>query len=363
MINTNTEIYLEGINSALIESGFDYEKAISYAIENCPSDLDVGDYAFCILIGTLSCILNTSEKVEEFFDKIHTFSNERKVEWNNAFEEKIGPVLSNVLHHYGDNMDTYDGAWRARNSDTTGAGPHRILWGHDIFSINDDNPFYLLVNQYGFSKGIFQAARHLIADTCSKQGLPIPGHSWFDFAVSDGECGEKVHNYLVEFANKYSKEALGKGQSGINNKVFNSLFSVHTSDAISNGLVTAGLSVYFKVRGITDKVRIQQMRVIAYSFNFFGTCIIETIKSGGVPQINWISFIALSKNLIQLISISYKETKELDYAIKQLNLAEYEMNILESQLQMNILYDFRSALSGDLYKKKAELIEFFGGDE
>ena len=362
MTQEEIEICLDNINNSLINSGFDYEKKVSAAIKNCPSNLDAGDYAFCVIIGILSCVLNTNDKIEDFFDKVHTAGNGRNAKWDNKIEEKIGSILGKILHHSGDNIDMYEGSWKARNSNIPGAGPHRVMWGHDILSISEDNPYYLLIKQYGFAKGIFQATRHLIADTCSKQGLPLPGSSWFDYKVVEKSGEERIHNYLVEFANRYCKEVLGHGERGINNTVFNSFFSIHATDAISNGLITTGLSVYCKVRGVIDKVRIQQMRVISYAFNFFGTTIIETAKSGGIPKINWISFFALSSNLLKLIKTSNKETNEFDFFIMQLEAKSNELQRREEKLHIDILYDLRNTLTDEAVDKRNELIDFFGGE-
>lgn len=44
MTQEEIEICLDNINNSLINSGFDYEKKVSAAIKNCPSNLDAGDY-------------------------------------------------------------------------------------------------------------------------------------------------------------------------------------------------------------------------------------------------------------------------------------------------------------------------------
>ena len=175
------------LNSKLAEASFDYEKEVSLAIKTCPSMLDTYDYSFAIVIGILGAVIDTNEKLETFLDQVHQAANS-STKTGNAFID----FPAKLLHHQGDWIDTVPtmqddghvinkflnraakeikpGIWQGGTNT-----PHRIFWGHDILSFHEDNPIYISIKQYGVGKGILQAIRHIVADTCSKQGLPIPG--------------------------------------------------------------------------------------------------------------------------------------------------------------------------------------------
>ena len=85
---------------------------------------------------------------------------------------------------------------------------HRLLFGHDVLATGKGlipfNPFTLMFEQQGLA-GVLQAARHLIADTMSKQGLPVPGSSFFDIDREDGNPWNKI----IDWAQVLSLECCG----------------------------------------------------------------------------------------------------------------------------------------------------------
>lgn len=100
--------------------------------------------------------------------------------------------------HGGELIDRVPGAMQA------GGFGHRWLFGHDLL-----NPFEIDWSQYVkiamksgtvlpiWMKAAFYWIRHLFQDTFSKEGLPLPGHSyflkllnWIQYLVTGGKDGE-----------------------------------------------------------------------------------------------------------------------------------------------------------------------------
>ncbi len=371
---------LEQLNHRLETAHFDYEKEMALAIRNCPSNLDAYDLVYSITIGVLGAILDTNEKVAEFFDEVHQLASMETVESDSKFKE----LLARLLHHQGDWMDKVptdrigksgnnlksyvsryakysDGVW---SSDIKGAGPHRLFWGHDIFSIKGDNPFALLIQEYGVGKGIIQAIRHLVADTCSHQGLVLPGSSFFDYIEvttdGSGETVKRARNKLLDFCQQYSSEALGKKQGGLDNEIFNHLFSVHMQDILSSGLVAAAIAAYCKGRKITDETRKVQMRVIGYMGVTFGSAIIGAAKYG-IPYINWPAFFALAKNTMQMIHITNKEVQAIMVKTEHLITERKALELREHNLHNELVADLHGTLVGkNINAGRNSLIDFLG---
>lgn len=356
---------LQQLNKRLESVHFDYEQEMALAIKNCPSRLDAYDLVYSITIGILAAILDTNEKVAEFLDELHRLASLEKVESENKFKE----LLAKLLHHQGDWMDMVptdqvnktgqnlksfvsryakpvsDGLWTSEGVKIS--GPHRIFWGHDIFSIKGDNPLALLIQEYGVGKGIMQAVRHLVADTCSHQGLVLPCSSFFDYIeVSlDGAGNEiqKAKNKLLDFCQQYSSEALQRKQPGLNNEVFNHLFSIHMQDVLSTGLVAAAISAYGKGRKITDETRKVQMRVIGYMGAVFGSAIIGAAKYG-IPYINWPALFSLGKNTMQMIHITNKNVQAIMLETERLLDEGQRLRTREQNLHNELLDDLHSVL-------------------
>ncbi len=281
------------------------------------SKLDNYDYLFSILFGMIGATITNNENIQKFLNEVHQISNRK---------EKIKVIdlksfLARIFQHSGDYMDKVpidaNGKLQfvnrkafLKNGIYQGAanGPHRVFWGHDIFSLGKDNPFLLCINQYGIGKGIVNCLQHLIADTCSKQGLPIPTHSLFDYNKSvDINGNMKVGNILLDFSQDYSEKILGKKQHGVNNEVFNKMFSIHIQDALTQGLCEALSTAYIKARKIKDEDRQIQFKIISYGSLFLGSSIIGLCKTG-IPTINWPSFLAL---FVQTSKMYIKDTNDI----------------------------------------------------
>ncbi len=345
-----------------------FEAEVDYSLDKLPSEIDKYDFVFAVVLGTLGAMLDTNDKVADFLDSIHAASNDV----NPTSDNKIVEVLAKLLKHCGDYMDKLpvlqeDGSivnkFVNRSAKEVAGGvwkgemnaPHRLFWGHDIFSIGPDNPFALGIKQYGLFKGIIQTFRHLIADTCSKQGLPLPFSSYFDYKKDGGKRG----NHLLDFCQKYSEEVFGKKQGGANNEVFNHIFSIHMQDVIASGFTSAGIKAYCFARDIQDRERVEQMRIIAFGFNFGGSALIGELKTS-IPYINWICLIQMFKSIISLLKASNENIKYLEEKTQGIiNNTEILLK-QQNRLDEEILIDMQNTMNPiDLCNKREALIGFF----
>ncbi|AIQ56178.1 hypothetical protein [Paenibacillus borealis] len=272
---------------------------ISYLeVNRSPSALDGYDYAFALVFGVLGGIASSNKRIEVMLDKVHTDSSKSNPK---AF-------LGKLLQHNGDEIDqaTMSGGLKGFiNRDYESrpeVGFHRLMRGHDPFSMSGDNPFQLLCNQHGLLKGILQVFRHLTADTFSKQGLPIPFHSFFDYE-KDG----KLSNWLLKIT-KESVKAADVNQV----TAFNHMFTVRMQDIGVQGLVYALCRAYFFAHDIKDDIRKSQVKIIAYTSCFFTHGITGMVRQGGVPYINWPTLSMLMKEMFVLFKLNYQEIKSLE---------------------------------------------------
>ncbi|SDB69818.1 hypothetical protein [Butyrivibrio sp. INlla16] len=352
----------------LRNTSFNYKEEMAEATKNCSSKLDVYDLIFGLLFGTLGAVLDTNDKIKDFLDKIHEVSNSD----NPSDKNKIIDLFSKILKHKGDWMDQVpviqeDGRvvskFVNRNAQEVSKyiwkgsanTPHRIFWGHDIFSLSQDNPFFLEIKQYGFAEGVLQAVRHILADTCSKQGLPIPTSSWWDKVD-----GDKRTNGLLDYCQRYADDVLGKKQGGGNNEVFNQLFSIHMQDVLANGFACASVAAYCKARNISDEERKQQIVITALAANFLGSAILGAVDKG-IPHINWICLFYLTQSTYKLIKASNKNIDILWCKTEELVAESNRLNESVIKKQRETEQDIKYLLSQpDLReKKRSSLMDSF----
>ncbi len=271
-------------------------------IEKSPSSLDAWDYCFSIAIGMAGTFITTNEELGNYLKDIHDAASGVSGEYSTLQE-----FLGKLLYHKGDAIDKIPGekTYLNRELDNAYGLFHRLLWGHDLLDFGEDNPFKLMVNQKGLM-GVLQVLRHLIADTMSKQGLPMPGSSFLDYhKTEDG----KLSNYLIKISQELSMSSTGK--KNYSQEIYSHMFTVRAQDIIGGGAVTLLLTLYEKIRGIEDSLRNVQLRLISLSVTFFGQAIIGATKQAGVPYINVPLFTGVMKNLVQLYYLSIKETRQL----------------------------------------------------
>lgn len=262
------------------------------------SNLDALDYCFSIAIGLSAPFITTSEELEAYLKEIHNAASEATGDY-----DFLQRWLGSLLHHKGDPIDQVDGKFIKRDRNNAYVMFHRLLWGHDIISIKQDNPFYQMIKKQGLS-GVVQALQHLLADTTSKQGLPFPGSSYFDYYDDDG----RLWNYLIDAANNLSVDVTGTRRAA--QDIYSHMFTVRAADLLGGGSVLALSDVYYRCRSITDKIRRQQFGLIAYSISFWGQAIVGAGKLG-VPYVNIPLGTAMIRSFSSLLSASSKETREL----------------------------------------------------
>ena len=144
----------------------------------------------------------------DFFAKIH---------------DHWGKTPASSGGHAGESIDRVPGA------DQAGGWGHRWQHGHDLL-----NPFQIDWSQYQqmaqdsntvlpiWMKAAFYWIRHLVQDTFSKEGLPIPGHSyglqflnWIQHLFSGGEEGstwldpQRDHEMLKIFGTIKARDVTG----------------------------------------------------------------------------------------------------------------------------------------------------------
>lgn len=275
---------------------------------------DPFNFILPFLYGCTACLISSSEEVNGFLKKIH-----------DNYANKDG-LIGVLLGHQGDYMDKMPGGvFITREGTNSNIGMHRLFWGHDIFSISGDNPFALLSSQYGIFKGIIKAFRHLVVDTFSSQGLPIPFHSWFDYTIKQGDA-LYVKNKLLDFARKAATEAKGSSASSVEiNKSFSHIFTIKAADIATTGINSVLCATHNYIVNKRDRISASQVRLIAYSTQFFGKAMYGAIKTGGIPFISWPTALAVLKELylfskINLIDLSRLEKMTSELCAKNLQM-------------------------------------------
>lgn len=269
------------------------------AIERSPSSLDAWDYCYSIAIGLAGIFIVTNKEFALYLDEIHKAASGFSGDYD-LFQTFLGKTLQ----HKGDHIDSLNGTFKNRNGENAYGLFHRLLWGHDILSIANDNPFVLMLKQKGLS-GILQTVQHLLADTASKQGLPLPGSAFLDIVDENG----KTSNYLIRIAQKLSEESYGNKMKA--QEIYAHLATIRAQDVVA-GVVVRGMSeLYFKMRGITDAIRCCEIRLIAYAVNFFGEAIVGCTKQNGVPYINTPLATAMGASFANFCYLNASEIRKL----------------------------------------------------
>ena len=298
----NALIELDRISQE-IQEDLGFEIDISN-IGRSESTLDVADYCYTFLFGFLGAIISTNRQLKNYLADIHKAASE-----GDAKYDKFQILMGKLLQHKGDHIDKMI----KRDGSPTHITFHRLFWGHDILSCGEDNPFRLMINQKGSKlEGIIQALRHLIADTMSKQGLPAPGSSNFDYINDSG----KTSNYIIDLANNLSIEAFDN--KAMAQEIYAHLFTIRAQDIAGGVLAKILTEVYFKIRRIDDKFKKAQMLFMVYAINFFTEALIGTIRQNGVPYINLPIGVSMMTAFAKFCYLDTKETHSLINKVKTL---------------------------------------------
>lgn len=320
-------------------------------IEKCSSSLDAWDYCYAIAIGLAGVFISTNEEFAQYLDQIHKAASDSSGEY-----DRFQAFLGKALHHEGDHIDMVERPFKNRNGGNAYCLFHRLLWGHDVFSVGEDNPFALMYNQKGLT-GILQAVRHLLADTASKQGLPLPGSSFLDVI----DESNKTSNYLIKVAQQLSEETTGLKTGA--QEIYSHMMTIRAQDVAAGVIVKAMSELYFLIRRIDDEIRQTEIRFIAYAINFFGEALVGCIRQNGVPYINIPLAGAMGVSFAQFYYYNEKEIKQLADTTKEIH---DWTNAIEARLHNPVLvldkHDSADALIQAANTADAnveELLDFF----
>ena len=344
----------DSIMQAIAETATSIEADIALA-EKSSSSLDAWDYCYAIAIGLAGVFISTSEDFGHYLDQIH-----KAASGNSGEYDRFQTFLGKMLHHEGDYIDMIDSSFKNRNGDNAYCLFHRLLWGHDIFSVGEDNPFALMCKQKGLV-GILQAVRHLLADTASKQGLPLPGSSFLD-VVNDNN---KTSNYLIKIAQQLSEETTGLKTDA--QEIYSHIMTIRAQDIAAGAVVKAMSELYFLIRRVKDNIRRTEIRLIAYAVNFFGEAVVGCMRQNGVPYINIPLAGAMSFSFAQFCYLNSKEIQQLSEMTETLHT---QTIIVASKPQNSILildaHDSADAIveAADIADANIEeLLDFFSEEK
>lgn len=332
----------------------DLPVAVSVIDEKSESALDGWDYCYAIAIGLAGIYISTNASFAQYLDEIHKAASGASGDY-----DFFQTVLGNLLHHKGDAIDSINGTFKNRNGTNAYGLFHRLLWGHDPLSIGVDNPFRLMFQQRGMF-GIVQTVRHLLADTASKQGLPLPGSSFFDIVDEN----DKTSNYLIKIAQNLSQETFGNKAKA--QEIYAHIATVRAQD-IAGGIVVKSLSeLYFKARKICDDIRCAEIRLIAYAVNFFGEAVVGCVRQNGVPYINIPLATAMAFSFGYFCHLNSKKVHLLSERTDELHTETEELMYKHDKFIVK-LPSYKDGVAyiealDETDKNYYELISFFGED-
>lgn len=287
------------------------------------SDLDGWDFVAASVLAIASTVLGTSEKFAQWLNGVHDAASGAG---GNA--DIVQSALGKLFAHKGDAMD-----WmvpRGKNETETYRLFHRLFFGHDPLSTAGlgkdigrrvDNPFLLMFNQEKVDgknlgmRGVIQAVRHLIGDTFSKQGLPLPGSSHLEYDRMTPN-GERPWNYLIDISQRLSEETTGN--KAMAEPLYEHLFTVRAQDLAGGTLVCTATEIYLKARNISDGVRKAQVRLLSSAMAFYLQAIAGAVKQNGVPYINAPLGAAMAMAMGDLLIKSNLETYRLGKETRRL---------------------------------------------
>lgn len=276
------------------------------------ADLDMLDVCFSMASGLVGVFVATNDDVAKWLEKVHDAAS-----GNPGDCGVVQQMLGSLLFHKGDALDVYapEEGFIARNGERTYVMFHRLLFGHDVLATGRGlmpyNPFELMYQQKGLM-GIVQAVRHLLADTMSKQGLPVPGSSHLDTEREGGG----PWNRIIDWVQGLSIEA--GGDKKMAQEIYSHMFTIRAQDIAAGGLVAFLVGCYAKSRAIEDPVRKAQIELVGTGVAFFGQAALGAVRQKGVPYINNAMAPQLVKAYGGLLAASAKRTKRLEERTEKL---------------------------------------------
>lgn len=333
VLEADYRMSLGDMESRIVEVLADYDIPTTTElnlIEKSKSTLDGWDYCYALAVGLAGVAISTNEALAKYLDEIHKAASGSSGEY-----DRLQTFLGNLLHHEGDHIDIIERPFKDRNGGNAYCIFHRLLWGHDILSIKGDNPFVLMFQQQGMS-GILQAVRHLLADTTSKQGLPMPGSSFLDVV----DKNDKTSNYLIKIAQELSDEAFDNKLMA--QEVYSHMMTIRAQDVAAGTVVKLLSELYFKLRKITDDLRCTEIKLIAYTVNFLGEAIVGCTRQNGVPYINIPLGVTMATTFGKFCYINAKEIQQLTKQAEAIH-AQAEELLLSEGATDGLLPEYSSA--------------------
>lgn len=322
--------------------------------EKIDSNLDGWDYCYAVTIGIAGVAISTNEAFALYLDQIHKAASGTSGEY-----DRFQGFLGNALHHKGDHIDIMGDRFINRDSQAAYGLFHRLLWGHDILDFGADNPFRLMYQQDGL-RGILQAVRHLLADTMSKQGLPLPGSSFLDMHDENG----KLSNYLIKIAQTLSNETYGTKAKA--QEIYAHMTTIRAQDVTAGIVVKSLAELYFLMRGIDDKIRRAQIRLIGYTINFLGEAVVGSIRQQGIPYINLPLAGMMVTSFANLWRLDRQEIRKLqretDRLTEQTHAVLSECSLTDIRLPERTIADDYISAYDKAEANVEELLDFFGED-
>ncbi|WP_455139834.1 hypothetical protein [Thermophilibacter sp.] len=276
-----------------------------FDVDEIQPDLDTFDFCFALAVGLVGILASTNEEIEGWLARVHDSASGKPGDY-----DVVQRMLGALLYHKGDALDVYSPGegFVGRNGERAYVMFHRLLFGHDVLAfgkgIMPHNPFALMYEQRGLM-GILQAVRHLVADTMSLQGLPMPGSSLLDTERENG----KPWNRIIDWVQELSVESCGDKRWA--QEIYSHMFTIRAQDIASGGLIPVLNKAYFAARSIEDPVRRAQIRLIDTGLAFFGQAAVGAARQRGIPYINVAMVPQLAKAYGDLIVASSRRTREL----------------------------------------------------
>jgi len=295
------------------------------------------DFTIACLIGFLGIFISNNRSLDIFLRCVHD-GPEKYI----SKDHLLYPTLKKLnlfFKHKGDFIDIPEGSdgFISRMGEKVPIHAHRIRWGHDIFSLKEDNPFVLSTKQYGKLKGIFKALKHLTADTFSTQGLPIPFHSFLDY--KDG-------NKLEDWINEIAKQSINVTDNKFS-FVLKKMFSVNAQDLLATGFVVGASNLYIKFKPIDYPLLQNSFKLTSYTVTFLGSFAYGVLRYN-VPFINWSLMPPMLKEIIKAFMLKKEVDKRINdrmqLIISNIEEIEKENQRLRNLVQFNGIKDEISKL-------------------
>lgn len=156
-------VSVEDSISRIIEEPAFLSGEIAVDAERIESNLDGWDYCYAVAIGLAGVLISTNEEFGRYLDQIHKVASGASGEY-----DRFQTFLGNILHHKGDHIDVMGDTFINRDKQNAYGLFHRLLWGHDILDVGEDNPFKLMYKQDGLRGILLPLKYRSICTTMTK---------------------------------------------------------------------------------------------------------------------------------------------------------------------------------------------------